>query len=78
MECSCPDWEVPCKHLAANIYGLVDAFDDDPFQILDWRGRRRDELLGRLRVLRTDASPEDLPGPAHSAAGAALALADLA
>lgn len=48
MDCSCPDWEVPCKHLAAVFYLLAEQFDDDPFRILAWRGRERDDLLGRL------------------------------
>ncbi|MGO9080140.1 MAG: SWIM zinc finger family protein [Streptosporangiaceae bacterium] len=49
MSCSCPDWEVPCKHLAAVCYVLAEAFDTDPFGILAWRGRGRDELLAALR-----------------------------
>ena len=49
MRCSCPDWSVPCKHLAATFYLLAEAFDADPFQILRWRGRDRDDLLGHLR-----------------------------
>jgi uncharacterized Zn finger protein len=48
MDCSCPDWEVPCKHLAAVFYLLAERFDDDPFRILAWRGREREELLGRM------------------------------
>lgn len=48
--CSCPDWGVPCKHLAATFYLLAEAFDADPFLILRWRGRERDELLARLRT----------------------------
>jgi uncharacterized Zn finger protein len=51
MSCSCPDWEVPCKHLAATCYLLAEAFDDDPFLVLAWRGRRREQLLARLREL---------------------------
>lgn len=39
MDCSCPDWEVPCKHLAAVFYLLAEAFDEDPFAILAWRGQ---------------------------------------
>ena len=39
LDCSCPDWEVPCKHLAATFYLLAESFDDDPFRILAWRGR---------------------------------------
>ncbi|MFD4676551.1 SWIM zinc finger family protein [Lentzea sp. NPDC058450] len=52
MDCTCPDWEVPCKHLAAACYLLAESFDNDPFEILAWRGRGREELLERLRMLR--------------------------
>jgi len=48
LDCSCPDWEVPCKHLAAVFYVLAEQFDDDPFRILAWRGREREDLLGRM------------------------------
>jgi uncharacterized Zn finger protein len=82
MSCSCPDFAVPCKHLAATFYLLAEAFDDDPFQILHWRGQDRESLLARLRSLR-DAGPgsEGGPGPERPAGpliGAAAALADLA
>jgi uncharacterized Zn finger protein len=49
MRCSCPDWGVPCKHLAAVCYVLAERFDDDPFCMLSWRGRDRDALLASLR-----------------------------
>jgi len=49
MSCSCPDWGVPCKHLAAVCYVLAEAFDEDPFGMLAWRGRGREELLAALR-----------------------------
>ncbi len=52
MDCTCPDWEVPCKHLAATCYLLAESFDNDPFEILAWRGRGREDLLERLRTLR--------------------------
>lgn len=51
MTCSCPDWEVPCKHLAAVCYVLAEAFDADPFQMLAWRGKGRADLLSSLRRL---------------------------
>jgi uncharacterized Zn finger protein len=57
MSCSCPDWGVPCKHLAAVCYVLAEAFDDDPFGMLAWRGRGRQELLASLRRI-TAAEPE--------------------
>jgi uncharacterized Zn finger protein len=29
--CTCPDWENPCKHIAAAYYILAERFDGDPF-----------------------------------------------
>jgi uncharacterized Zn finger protein len=57
LSCSCPDWAVPCKHIAATLYLLAEAFDDDPFLVLAWRGRERDDLLARLRGLRALTDP---------------------
>ncbi len=51
-DCSCPDWENPCKHIAAVYYLLAEAFDRDPFLIFAWRGRPRERLLTELRALR--------------------------
>ena len=64
MRCSCPDWEVPCKHLAAVCYVLAEAFDADPFQMLAWRGKGREELLG---ALRREPAPGALAAPAVTA-----------
>ena len=47
--CSCPDWENPCKHIAAVLYVFADRLDDDPWLLLQWRGRSRDAVLGYLR-----------------------------
>ena len=56
IRCSCPDWSVPCKHGSAVLYVLAEAFDDDPFLVLAWRGRAREALLDALR-----GTPEPLP-----------------
>ena len=32
-DCSCPDWENPCKHIAAVYFLLAEDFDRDPFLI---------------------------------------------
>ena len=76
MSCSCPDWEVPCKHLAAVCYVLAEAFDADPFGMLAWRGRGREDLLASLRGL-TAAGPA-APRPVIEVADRPLAqcLAD--
>jgi len=65
MHCSCPDWEVPCKHLAAVCYVLAEEFDRDPFGMLAWRGRARDELLAALRQIQAAGTG---PGPDAAAA----------
>src|SRR5690349_7743389 len=56
MHCSCPDWEVPCKHLAAVCYVLADEFDRDPFGMLAWRGNARDDLLAALRRIQAGSA----------------------
>ena len=75
MRCSCPDWEVPCKHLAAVCYVLAEEFDRDPFAMLAWRGRGRDELLTALRAIQAGpggrAGREAPAGAAGSAPGTA-------
>jgi uncharacterized Zn finger protein len=50
--CSCPDWENPCKHVAAVFYLMAEAFDVDPFLIFAWRGRDKERLLADLRARR--------------------------
>ncbi|MDE6447324.1 MAG: SWIM zinc finger family protein [Muribaculaceae bacterium] len=37
MNCSCPDWAVPCKHLAAVIYKLSEEIDNNPFLVFELR-----------------------------------------
>ncbi|MCG5471515.1 SWIM zinc finger family protein [Micromonospora sp. LAH09] len=56
QRCNCPDFAVPCKHLAATFYLLAEAFDADPFELLHWRGRSRAELLAELRARRVEAT----------------------
>lgn len=57
LDCTCPDHAVPCKHLAATFYLLAEAFDDDPFAILAWRGCEREDLLANLAAARSKGPP---------------------
>jgi uncharacterized Zn finger protein len=63
--CSCPDWENPCKHVAAVYFLLAEAFDRDPFLIFAWRGRNKDELLAGLRARRRGLSSSREAGRSH-------------
>lgn len=38
MSCTCPDWAVPCKHIAAAIYKLSEEIDANPFLLFTLRG----------------------------------------
>ena len=38
MECSCPDWAVPCKHIAAVIYLMSNEIDNNPFLVFKMHG----------------------------------------
>jgi uncharacterized Zn finger protein len=72
MSCSCPDWAVPCKHLAAVYYLIAEWLDRDPFLLFELRGRDRDALLTPLRERRgaeeeTDAPPAEPEEPLTAA-----------
>jgi uncharacterized Zn finger protein len=62
MRCSCPDIAVPCKHIAAAFYLLAERFDDDPFAILLWRGRSREQLLSGLDEVPVGAGARAVSG----------------
>jgi uncharacterized Zn finger protein len=37
MHCTCPDWAVPCKHIAAVIYIIANEIDKNPFLVFNLR-----------------------------------------
>lgn len=46
MQCSCPDWAVPCKHLASVIYMVSREIDNNPFLVF---GIHNVDLLEELK-----------------------------
>ena len=50
MSCSCPDYANPCKHIAAVFYVLAENFDNDPFLILNLRGKDKKEILSAISL----------------------------
>jgi uncharacterized Zn finger protein len=77
MHCSCPDWGVPCKHLAAVCYVLAEEFDRDPFAMLAWRGKARDDLLTALRGIQVSSSSSSSASASGAAARPEAAAAPL-
>ena len=53
--CSCPDWAVPCKHLAAVIYLLANEIDKNPFLIFQLHGM---DLLAEVKKRSSSASEQ--------------------
>ncbi len=51
--CNCPDKANPCKHIAAVYYQLGDRFSEDPFIIFQLRGRTKNQIIERLRQIRS-------------------------
>ena len=80
MRCTCPDVAVPCKHIAATFYLLAERFDDDPFELLLWRGRSRADLLADLLADLAAGAVSDAAGDSSDAdepRGALRVLVDL-
>lgn len=50
MNCSCPDWAVPCKHLAAVVYIVSREIDKNPFVVFNLYGLDLLAELGRRGV----------------------------
>jgi uncharacterized Zn finger protein len=76
-DCSCPDWSNPCKHVAATCYILAERFDEDPFELLAWRGRSKAELLRRIEAVRDEVAWAD-PGDSAEDQSGDRPLAELA
>lgn len=45
LHCTCPDWAVMCKHVAAVLYGIGARFDDEPLLFFTLRNIDFGELL---------------------------------
>ncbi len=57
MSCSCPDWAVPCKHLAAVIYMMSREIDNDPFLVFSMHGV---DLLDELKKRHVEIEKEQV------------------
>ncbi len=60
MKCSCPDWAVPCKHLAAVIYMMSREIDNNPFLVFTLHG------VDLMAELKSRGVSEDLASNSFS------------
>ncbi|MBX2841173.1 MAG: DEAD/DEAH box helicase [Flammeovirgaceae bacterium] len=61
MNCSCPDWAVPCKHLAAVIYKVSAEIDNNPFLVFELHGLDLTKELKKKDIFISDASKSPVP-----------------
>ncbi len=45
FQCSCPDWALMCKHVAAVLYGIGARLDENPLLFFDLRGINVDRFI---------------------------------
>ena len=45
FSCSCPDWALMCKHVAATLYGIGARFDENPLLFFELRGIDVDRFI---------------------------------
>ncbi|WP_299490867.1 metal-binding protein [Acaryochloris sp. IP29b_bin.137] len=57
--CSCPDPVNPCKHIGAVYYLLGDYFSQDPFILMQLRGRTKQSIVEDLRQMRSQGSEDE-------------------
>jgi uncharacterized Zn finger protein len=77
MHCSCPDWAVPCKHLAAVIYLVSREIDGNPFMVFALKGVDLPNELKRLYEPVIYGAPEPKRWPVMIQSLGQLAEADL-
>jgi len=61
MQCSCPDWAVPCKHLAAVIYMVSREIDNNPFLVFEIHKVNLIDELKKRGIFIADQKKTEIP-----------------
>jgi SNF2 family DNA or RNA helicase/uncharacterized Zn finger protein len=61
MQCSCPDWAVPCKHLASVIYMISREIDNNPFLVFSIHNVDLIEELKKREIYIADQKKNEIP-----------------
>ena len=61
MQCSCPDWAVPCKHLASVIYMMCREIDNNPFLVFEIHNVYLLEELKKREIFIPDQKKTEIP-----------------
>lgn len=61
MQCSCPDWAVPCKHLASVIYMISREIDNNPFLVFEIHNVDLLKELNERGIFIPDTQKNEIP-----------------
>ena len=61
MQCTCPDWAVPCKHLASVIYMISREIDNNPFLVFEIHNVKLIEELNKREIFVSDQKKTEIP-----------------
>ncbi|MFP4091791.1 MAG: SNF2-related protein [Cyclobacteriaceae bacterium] len=59
--CSCPDYAMPCKHIAAVIYLIANEIDKNPFLVFEMHGQDLLSQLEKMGMLTSRSVEEEIP-----------------
>ncbi|HUW64584.1 MAG TPA: SWIM zinc finger family protein [Spirochaetia bacterium] len=55
LKCSCPDWAIMCKHVAAVLYGVGARLDENPALFFVLRNVNIDELVSKVIAQKSES-----------------------
>ncbi|MCL1868267.1 MAG: DEAD/DEAH box helicase [Paludibacter sp.] len=61
MQCTCPDWAVPCKHLASVIYIISREIDNNPFLVFEIHNVNLLDELKKREIFIYDQKKTEIP-----------------
>ncbi len=62
LNCSCPDWAVMCKHVAATLYGVGARLDNEPEMLFTLRGVQASDMI-EAAINQGIGAPSSTAGP---------------
>lgn len=65
FNCSCPDWALMCKHVAAALYGVGARFDENPLLFFELRGLDVGRLIDVTLADRVEKMLENADRPSR-------------
>ncbi len=65
FSCSCPDWAVMCKHIAASLYGVGARLDEEPLLFFSLRGIDTNKFVDVVISSRVETMLANVGQPSH-------------